>query len=235
MIKLSGIQKTSLIDFPDNIATTVFTQGCNFRCPYCHNPQLLPRENENGQYIDSQSVIEFLVSRKHLLDGICITGGEPALQEGLISFIEKIKAHGFKVKLDTNGSFPLKLKYLLENNLLDYVAMDIKHTVTGYRELIPSNSAKFIEGIKESIKLLLKADEIDYEFRTTVVPGLHTDEDIREIANLIKGARLYYLQNFRPENTFNSELQSLNRCADSVLENYKKIAEELIERVYIRY
>lgn len=192
-MNIGGIQRLSLLDYPDKTCCTIFTVGCNYRCPFCHNASIIQNQfPEKG--ILQEEVIEFLKRRKGLLDGVCITGGEPLLQESLGSFIEEIKSLGFLVKLDTNGSLPKKLKQLIETGLVDYVAMDIKNSPDSYGQTIGINNYN-LDPIKESVDLLL-SNIVPYEFRTTVVRQLHTSKDMLAIAQWIKGAEHYYLQNF---------------------------------------
>ena len=176
-IVISGFQKLTLVDYPGYTACLIFTQGCNFRCPFCHNSDLVIGGN-NANIIDEQVIFDYLDKRKGLIDGVCISGGEPLLQKDLELFIRKIKEKGYKVKLDTNGSKPKLLKNLIDNNLLDYVAMDVKNTSNKYA--LTTGVKTNIEDIKESIDIL-KNSKIDYEFRTTIVKELHTIEDIKEI------------------------------------------------------
>lgn len=190
-MNILGIEKSSFIDYPDKITTVVFTGGCNFRCPYCHNRQMVLGE---GQPIQAREVLEFLMKRKKYIDAVCISGGEPTLQQGLYHFIKELKQAEFFVKLDTNGSAPGLIRQLLSEGLLDYVAMDIKAPLSKYQAI--TKTAVAIEKIKESIELI-SASSIDYEFRTTVCEEFFTQEDILEIAEYIKGARGYFLQNFR--------------------------------------
>lgn len=190
---ISGLQKMTIIDYPGKIAATVFTGGCNFRCPFCHNASLVL--NTNGiPNISEEEFFDFLTRRKGLLDGICITGGEPLLQGEISKFISKVKEHGFSVKLDTNGSFPSKLKQLVKNGLIDYVAMDIKNSPAGYAKTT-GTTGEILSKINESVAFLL-ADHIEYEFRTTVVKDFQTKEDFVAIGKWLQGAKKYYLQNF---------------------------------------
>ncbi len=192
-MNIGGIQKLSLLDYPDKTCCTIFTVGCNYRCPFCHNASIICNSvPENG--ISQEEVIEFLKRRKGLLDGVCITGGEPLLQDQLESFIREIKSLDFLVKLDTNGSLPRKLKQLIETGLVDYVAMDIKNSPDSYGQTIGINNYN-LDPVKESVDLLL-SNIVPYEFRTTVVRQLHTSKDMLAIAQWIKGADHYYLQNF---------------------------------------
>ncbi len=190
---IGGLQKLSLLDYPDRTCCTIFTVGCNYRCPFCHNASILQDTNA-GQMISENEILTFLKKRKNLLDGVCITGGEPLLQKGLEDFICEIKSLGFSVKVDTNGSFPERLQKLIENKLVDYVAMDMKNAPEKYGQTIGVKNYD-ITPIKESVSILL-SDVVPYEFRTTVVRELHTDKDLLMMAQWIKGAKNYYIQNF---------------------------------------
>jgi pyruvate formate lyase activating enzyme len=186
-----GLQELTLIDYPGKIAATVFTIGCNFRCYYCHNPELvLPEKIKNTKTLSEEEILNFLKGRKGLLQGLCITGGEPTLENDLLDFIKQVKALNFLVKLDTNGSNPEVLKKLLENKLLDYIAMDIKAPLAKYA--IVAGVEIDLNRIQESIKLVRQSG-LEYEFRTTIAPGL-TAQDILDIVPLIEGADNYYLQ-----------------------------------------
>lgn len=190
-MKVKGFQKSSFIDYPDKIAAVVFTGGCNFRCPYCHNRELVYNMGEN---IDEEELFSELEKRKKYLDGVCITGGEPTLQQGLDEFILKLKGMGYLIKLDTNGTSPKVLKSLLERNLLDYIAMDIKAPIQSYRSVAIEKVD--IEAIDESIELIRESG-VDYEFRTTICKELLSTADILKIAKRIKGSMKYTLQNYR--------------------------------------
>ena len=192
-MKINGFQKLTLLDFPEKMACIVFTAGCNFRCPFCHNASLVTHINNDELYTE-QEILSFLEKRRGLLDGVCISGGEPLLQPDIEDFIKKIKAMGYAVKLDTNGSFPEKLIHLAESGLIDYVAMDIKNCKEK-DALTAGNEALNIGDIEKSVDFLLRGT-VDYEFRTTVEDSLHTVEDIEKIADWIKGAKRYFLQNF---------------------------------------
>lgn len=189
---IKGLQKTTLLDFPGKVACTVFTAGCNFRCPFCHNASLVTRAGEVDE-ISEESFFAYITKRKGILDGVCITGGEPLLSNGIEDFIRKIKQTGLLVKLDTNGAYPEKLKTLLDEGLVDYVAMDIKNSRQKYAQTI--GLKEFPSKIEESIKLIMEKAP-DYEFRTTVVRELHTTQDIVDITNWIKGAKRYFLQSY---------------------------------------
>lgn len=231
-MKLAGLQKTSVIDFPDQISAVVFTQGCNFYCPYCHNSQLIPmKSSAEEQLMPTDYFFKFLHQRKNLLDGVTITGGEPLLQPDLKEFILKIKEdYNLLIKLDTNGSRPAELKELIEADLIDYLAVDIKFSWSNYQKLAPKT---VISKIKESVKMIIDSD-LKYEFRTTVVPGLHDRDEIAEIAGQIKGAAQYFIQNFRPVNTLAPELKDSRSFAPSELSEFKLEAEKKLQKVQIR-
>ncbi len=194
-IKLGGIQKLTLLDYPGKVACTVFTAGCNMRCPFCHNKDLvfIP---DNFTYTDPDDILDFLSKRQGILDAVCITGGEPMLQPGLLDFVKQIKELGYMVKVDTNGLMPDKLKQLVESGCVDYIAMDIKNSFGKYEATAGLvNGENMVKQIKKSINYLLSG-VVDYEFRTTVVRELHTREDLISIARYIKNAKNYYLQQF---------------------------------------
>ncbi len=194
-IKLGGIQKLTLLDYPGKVACTVFTAGCNMRCPFCHNKDLvfIP---DNFTYTDPDDILDFLSKRQGILDAVCITGGEPMLQPGLLDFVKQIKELGYMVKVDTNGLMPDKLKQLVESGCVDYIAMDIKNSFDKYEATAGLvNGENMVKQIKKSINYLLSG-VVDYEFRTTVVKELHTKEGLISIARYIKNAKNYYLQQF---------------------------------------
>lgn len=193
-MRISGLQKLTLLDFPGKTACTVFFYGCNFRCPFCHNAFLVT-EKDDGNGIDEEDFFEFLESRRGRLDGVAITGGEPMLQKDLHDFIYNIKKRGFAVKLDTNGTFPEKLAALIDEGLLDYVAVDIKNSKEKY-PLITGVPAPDVEAICRTVELL-KTDRVDYEFRTTLVREYHTEEDIENIGRWITGSKRWFLQAFK--------------------------------------
>ena len=191
-MNIQGFQKLTLLDYPDHMACTVFTGGCNMRCPFCHNASLVLRPGENPAYFEEE-IYAFLKKRQGVLDGVAITGGEPLLQHGLREFILQVRELGFAVKLDTNGSYPERLAALIDEGLLDYVAMDVKNSREKYAQTagLPS----FPAGVERSVSLLLSG-VVPYEFRTTVVEELHTPEDFRAIGEWITGAERYFLQCF---------------------------------------
>jgi len=201
-MKYAGMIKQSLVDYPGEIATVLFTRGCNLRCPFCHNPDLLIKPKIMVKPIDIEEVLEFMLQRRGFLDGVVISGGEPTLNEDLPADIARLKALGFLVKLDTNGSNPAMLESLLRHNLLDYVAMDIKAPLDFKKYKLASGrlSSEDFFSIRSSVQMLKNA-RTQVEFRTTVVPVLHTPDDIVEISRYITGAELYTLQQFNPRIT----------------------------------
>ncbi len=190
---ISGLQKLTLLDFPGKLAATVFLGGCNFRCPFCHNASLVLTPGK-CERISEEEFLDFLISRKGKLGGVCITGGEPTMYPGLKEFIRKIKNMSFAVKLDTNGTNPELVKELISEGLVDYIAMDIKNAPERYRETVGCEVD--MEKINKSVELLLSG-KVDYEFRTTVVRELHKISDFESISDWIKGAKRYFLQTFK--------------------------------------
>ena len=191
---ISGLQKLTLLDFPGKTACTVFLGGCNFRCPFCHNSSLVLSAGD-GERIPEEEFFAFLEGRKNRLDGVAITGGEPLITDETENFIEKIKSMGYAVKLDTNGAFPERLRRLTGKGLVDYVAMDIKNSPHKYAQTIGLDSAP-LGKIEESIHILMSGS-VDYEFRTTLVKGFHTEDDIKTIGKWLSGADKWYLQAFK--------------------------------------
>lgn len=193
-MEFAGLQKISLVDYEGKVACTLFTAGCNFRCPFCHNSDLVIYA-KNVNYIPFDEILDYLNKRKGMLDAVVITGGEPTLMPDLKEKLYKIKELGYKIKLDTNGTNPDIVKELVDLKLIDYVAMDIKNSYKGYSKTIGLESYDSNK-ILESINYLLSG-EVDYEFRTTLVREFHSDEDIKNIAKMIQGAKRYYLQEFK--------------------------------------
>ena len=190
---INGMQKLTLLDYPGNVACLIFTQGCNFRCPFCHNSGLLDMNN-NCEKIDEKEVFKYLEKRRGLLDGVCISGGEPLLQKDIVDFIRKVKDLGYKVKLDTNGSSPKKLKQLIEDGLIDYVAMDIKNDFLNNDKT--AGMCTNIDNIKKSIEIIENSN-IEYEFRTTIVKQFHDVGKLEKIIQYIGPNARYYIQNYQ--------------------------------------
>lgn len=227
--KLAGLQKTTFIDYPEKIACIVFTQSCNFRCGYCHNPELF----ENKEPVLSvPAFFEFLNKRKGKLDGVVITGGEPTLHgKDLIEFIKEVKSLGFLVKLDTNGTHPDVLQELLNENLLDYIAMDIKAPLAKYKTITQTDIDTKI--IKKSIDMIMNSG-VDYEFRTTIVKSQLSVEDLRQIGELIQGAKRYYMQKFLATKILDETLMSEESYTDEEFKNLRTILEEYVDFVDYR-
>jgi len=223
MIEIGGLEKSTLIDYPGRIAATVFLMGCNFRCPFCYSSELvLPEKILKQPRIPEKVFFDFLKERQGLLDGMVICGGEPTLQKDLPGFIKKIKDLGYLVKLDTNGSNPEMLKRLMGQGLIDYVAMDVKSCKEKYD--LAAGVKVDIKKIEESIETL-KQGKTDYEFRTTVVPIVHTKEDILSLAKWLGPAKKYYLQNFRGEKTIDPKFENVKPYPkDFLLEIQKEIS-----------
>jgi len=225
-MNIAGIIKNSFIDYPDEISAVVFTQGCNMSCPYCHNPELIPvREGS----VSEKEVLEFLKNRKKYLSSVVVTGGEPTLQKNLIPFLKKVKGIGFKIKLDTNGTRPEVLKKILEESLIDYVAMDVKTSYDKYFMIGIKNA----EAIGESADLIKKSG-VKHEFRTTFAPGIVSQEDIPKICEIIKNCKKYVIQQFIPEKTLNKEFSKVRPFSKKELEDFKKIFEPHANEVRIR-
>jgi len=221
-MKIGGFQKFSLIDYPKKSSAIIFTQGCSFRCDYCHNPELInPLLFQD--LISEEEVLSFLEKRKDKLDAIVVTGGEPFVQPDLESFLKKLKRLGYLIKIDTNGSFSDQLEKIIEEKLVDYIAMDIKGPLEKYHQI--SNSKIDLEKIKKSIKLIINSG-IDYEFRTTVVKSQLSESDFIKIGEMIKGAKFYALQKFIPTKTLNPEFLKEVSYSDEELE---KIRQNLVE------
>ena len=225
---IHGLQKMTLLDFPGKVACTVFLDGCNFRCPFCHNSELLGAGFP--PLMEDTELLAFLKKCKGLLDGVCITGGEPLVQKELPRLLEQIKALGFPVKLDTNGSFPEKLAQLIDSGLVDYVAMDIKNSPERYGETIGRDNYD-LSAVKRSVELLLQG-KVDYEFRTTVVEQFHDADSFHGIGQWIRGAKRYFLQCFVPRD---SVLQpGLDAPTEENLRSYAEIARIYVSETGVR-
>ena len=227
-MQIGGIQRFSSIDFPGRIASVLFTVGCNFRCPFCHNPELVVGPFPS---IPEDIIFAFLKSRVGQLDGVVISGGEPTLHHDLTEFITKIKDLGFEIKLDTNGTNPTVLQELLNKNVLDYVAIDIKHTWEKYNTITRVNLD--VESIKKSVNILINSN-IEYEFRTTVIQSIHTLDDIVEISENIRGAKVYAVQEFIPTKTLDENFSKYTAFDKNDFENIRKKIEGNVEKFIIR-
>ena len=227
---IGGFQKSSLVDYPGKVCAIIFTQGCNYRCPYCHNPELVKPELFEKP-IPEEEIFSFLKSRKGKLDAVEITGGEPTLQKDLLEFIKKIKDMGFLMKLDSNGTNPEIVKKAIKEKMVDYLAMDIKAPLEKYSKIVRVDVDT--EKIKRSIHMIMESG-IDYEFRTTLVKSLLSEDDIIGIGKEINGAENYFLQRFVPSKTLDPNFMEKESFSDEVLENLKKKLEEYVKNCGIR-
>ncbi len=228
-IKIAGLQKMSLLDFPGKICATVFLDGCNLRCPFCHNASLVLPQRESGS-LGSKEFFEFLSRRTGLLDGVCVTGGEPLLQKNVEIFIADIKDMGFEVKLDTNGTFPDKLEKLIDGGLVDYVAMDIKNSLEKYPATVGIPS--FDTAPIEKSAVLLMRGKVPFEFRTTLVREFHEIDDITSIGNWLSGAPEYYLQEFKDSGDLISE--GLHGFTGDEMKLFEREAVKFFKKAAIR-
>ena len=225
-----GLQKLTLLDYPGVMACTVFTNGCNFRCPFCHNASIVTGK-ESDMPLDSNELLNFLDGRKKILDGVCITGGEPLLHGEIPEIIREIKKLGYKIKLDTNGSQPERLQSILDAGTIDYVAMDIKHCREKYA--IASGSESAVIPVSKSVEILKNAS-VDFEFRTTVVSQLHSPDDMESIAKWIAGVKHYYLQNFADSGDILQKDHSFSPVPQDVLSTMLERVKNYVPGVAIR-
>lgn len=226
---IGGITNLTLLDYPEKVACTVFTVGCNFRCPFCHN-NLLVCGNNNGRRIAVDEALRFLRKRRNVLEGMCLTGGEPLIQQGVEDFLREVKAMGYLVKLDTNGAFPDRLKSLVEEALVDYVAMDVKNSFERYVQTAGCADGD-LDKIAQSIDYL-KSGAVDYEFRTTVTGNLHDERSIKEMAKRLVGARRLYLQKFVDSGDLINP--STIGCDDAQMELYLDIVRKYVPNAELR-
>jgi len=225
-MKISGFQKLTLLDFPGKVACIIFTQGCNFKCPYCQNSGLIGHENDS--LIEEDEIISYLKKRQGILDGIVISGGEPTIQKDLDLFMKRVKELGYLIKLDTNGSNPTLIKKLIDEKLVDYIAMDIKNVIEDYK--IVTGVKVLEDNIKKSIKIL-KESNIDHEFRTTIIKNIHDIDKIYKICSYVKDEKMF-LQNFeKSENVLDKDLESFTK---EELINIQKKTKERYPNVIVR-
>lgn len=225
----NGFQKLTLLDYPGHVACTLFTAGCNFRCPFCHNASLVTHIGDSEHYSD-EYVLDYLKKRKGIVDGVCITGGEPLMHEEIADFIKKVKDIGYLVKLDTNGYLPDRLISLVNDGHVDYVAMDIKNSKEKY-PLSAGIDNLDIALIEKSVDFLLQ-NCVDYEFRTTVVKELHTLQDIEFLAQWISGAKRYFLQNFIDSGDLISD--NMSAVETQTIKMMQEAASKYVKNVEIR-
>lgn len=225
-MKFGGLQKLTLLDYPQKVACTVFTVGCNFRCPFCHNNSLVEC---NVTELSADEILAFLNKRKNVLEGVCLTGGEPLLQKDVVEFLTQVKNLGYLVKLDTNGAFPHKLKQLVELGLVDYVAMDVKNC----QRLYPQTAGAQVDmsAICESVEFL-KSGAVDYEFRTTVTGNLHDERSMEEMGQWLAGAKVVYLQQFVDSGDLVDP--TTTGCDADTLKRYQVILQKYVANVELR-
>lgn len=226
---ICGLQKLSLVDYPDKLAATIFTGGCNYRCPFCHNAPLVT-ELASAQEINEDEVLEFLKTRRGLLDGICLSGGEPLMQKDVAEFLTKVRELGFSIKLDTNGSFPDKLISLVGAGLVDYVAMDIKNSLAMYAKTVGVESVDLLS-IRRSAQFLMSGT-VEYEFRTTLVRELHDEQSLRELGEWLRGAKRLFLQNF--VDSGNLIKQGLHGFSKQEMQQLRQVVAPFFDDVYLR-
>jgi len=224
-MKFSGLQKTSLVDFPDKVASVLFTPGCNLRCPFCHNWRIAV--NPQPPFLQENAALEILESRKKYVDSVVVTGGEPCMHKELPKFLAKLKERGFIVKLDTNGFFPDVLEECLGN--VDYVAMDLKTCREKYSLL----GAKDTSGLVRTMEIL-KTGKVPYEFRTTAVPQIVTEQDATFIGELVKGSKIHVLQQFIPDDTLDKKYRDVKPYAPKMIAELAQIISQYTEKVQLR-
>jgi len=224
-MKFSGIQKTSLIDFPDRIATVLFTPGCNLRCPFCHNWRIVL--DPKPPFLNEETVIRILEKRKKYVEAVVITGGEPTIHKEIPKFLKKLKEKGFAVKLDTNGFFPQILKECLP--FVDYVALDVKTSLEKYGRLGAKDTIDFLRTVE-----ILKNGKVDYEFRATVVPGFIDEEDIPKMGEIVNGGKRFAFQQFIPGDTLDKAFNSVNPYAPRVIREFASVMKRYVANVTVR-
>lgn len=238
-MQIAGFQKLTLIDYPGKLAATVFTVGCSFRCPFCHNPELVHSSQLAVSRKAEEELFKFLRKRRGKLEGICVTGGEPTIQPEIVDFIRKIKKMGYQIKLDTNGTRPDILRKLISEHLVDFIAMDIKNqpqkylATAGIRNAKTRFNASLLDRVKLSVDLI-RHSRLPYEFRTTAVPGIHSEKDFVAIAKWIKGADSYWLQRYQEKKILDPNLKKKTKGKKINLEKIKKKIEKSFKKTGIR-
>jgi pyruvate formate lyase activating enzyme len=233
-MEIKGVVEVSLVDWDGKVSSVLFLPNCNFRCPFCQNAALVLHP-ETEETIPFERIEDHLRRHKDWIDSVCITGGEPTLHSDLPNLCSKLRDMGFLIKLDTNGTNPTILKELIERGLVDYVALDIKAplTVKNYSETTGTDAEGLLPKIKETMEILLESD-VDYEFRTTVIPTIHEKEDIQKICRSIKGCKKYVIQNFRGENTINPVFSEVNPFTDKEMRSFLTVAQNFLSNVKLR-
>lgn len=231
-MKIGGLQPVTLLDYPHKISAIIFASGCNMRCPFCYNPRLVvPKLIKKNKLVSNTELMSFLQGRKKYLDGVVITGGEPTLQSKLIEFCRQIKEMGYDIKLDTNGLEPKILKKLVEEKLVDYIAMDIKGPLDDLKKY--SGTKVKAKKIKSSIEIIKKSN-LPYEFRSTLVKGLHTKGDVKKMAQAVSGVKMYWLQNFNVQKNLVDQSFVGKSFTKVEMDEFKKIVEKYVEKCSIR-
>jgi pyruvate formate lyase activating enzyme len=224
-MKFAGLQKTSLVDFPNRVASVLFTPGCNLRCPYCHNWRIVL--DSKPPFLNEKTALSMLEARKKYVDAVVVTGGEPTMHKELPGFLAKLKERGFQVKLDTNGFYPEVLEECIGN--ADYVAMDVKTSLEKYAVVGARDTAGLMRAVA-----IVKTGKVPYEFRTTMVPELVAPEDVTCIGEVVKGAATYALQQFVPQDTLDKRFQSITPYAHGILNGFAETMKKYVENVVLR-
>ena len=224
-MKFGGLQKTSLLDFPDRVSSILFTIGCNLRCPFCYNGRLIL--DPKPPFLSEEDALKILLSRKKYVDAVVITGGEPTMNKDLPGFIRRLRENGFHIKLDTNGFYPETLKECLP--YLDYVAMDVKTSLEKYKLLGAKNTGNLLRSIR-----MIMEGKVDYEFRNTVVPGIVNEEDIPKIGSMVEGAKRFAFQQFRPGETLDESFNDVKPYPEDLIVKFSKIMEKYVSEVILR-
>jgi pyruvate formate lyase activating enzyme len=225
-MKFSGIQKTSLIDFPNRIASVLFTPGCNLRCPFCHNWRIVV--DPKPPFLQEEAALRILENRKKYVDAVVVTGGEPTMHKESPKFLRRLKEKGFAVKLDTNGFYPQVLEECLQ--YVDYVALDVKTSLEKYARLGAKDTASFLRTIE-----MLKTGKVDYEFRTTVVPGFVDAEDIHQIGELVKGTKTFAFQQFIPEDTLDKGFKTVKPYPPENIGKFADAMKKYVGKIVVRF
>jgi len=226
---IAGLQNLSLVDFPGHLAAVVFTQGCNFKCGYCHNPDLITFDKRPG--LSQEEVLNRILRHNKIIEGVVVTGGEPGIHADLPELMKRLKSTGLKVKLDTNGSNPSQLEQLLREQLLDYIAIDIKTSFSKYSLVTDQKDIETL--VKKSIHITMSS-EVPYEFRTTCVPGIIDGDDLREIGEEVKGAKKYTLQQFRALKTYDKTFLKVTPYDKETLYHFRDIIAEFVKETDLR-